>query len=309
MLETHSASWIDLLDPTAEELAAKLPREVHERAAEQLAAPAQHEDEPRPKLESHGDYVFGIFLVPVVVAEEDTLFYQEIDLVMTRDVLVTVRKTPADGRPPWDPRPTQEACRETDNVAMIAYHLADDIAEGFLDLVDDLNTEIDELEDHVEEWEAERIRTRLSSLRHDLLHIRRTLAPTRDALREIVDNRIEFEGDEVFTHDVELNFGNAFDKLLRAADNLDLARDLVTGVRDYHQAKIANDQNEVMKRLAVIATIFLPLAFLTGFFGQNFSYLVLHVETGKTTFWILGVGLELAAAIGLFALIKWRRWL
>jgi magnesium transporter len=80
-------------------------------------------------------------------------------------------------------------------------------------------------------------------------------------------------------------------------------------VRDYHQAKIANDQNEVMKRLAVIATIFLPLAFLTGFFGQNFSYLVLHVETGKTTFWILGVGLELAAAIGLFALIKWRRWL
>jgi magnesium transporter len=301
--------WIDLLDPTPEELAANLPREVHERAAEQLLAPAQHEDDPRPKLESHGDYVFGIFLVPVVVPEEDVVYYQEIDVVMTRDVFVTVRKTPTDGRPPWDPGPAQEACRDQDNVAMIAYHLVDDIAEGFLDLVDDVNVEIDELEDHVEDWDAERIRTRLSALRHDLLHIRRTLAPTRDAIREIVDNRIEFSGDEVFTHDVELNFGNAYDKLLRAADNLELARDLVAGVRDYHQAKIANDQNDVMKRLAVIATIFLPLAFLTGFFGQNFSYLVFHIEPGRGPFLFLGVGLELAAAIGLFTLIKWKRWL
>jgi magnesium transporter len=113
----------------------------------------------------------------------------------------------------------------------------------------------------------------------------------------------------VFTHDVELNFGNAYDKLLRSADNLELARDLVAGVRDYHQAKIANDQNEVMKRLAVIATIFLPLAFLTGFFGQNFELLVNDIEIPHWTFWVLGVGLEIGAAIGLFALMKWRRWL
>jgi magnesium transporter len=301
--------WIDLLDPTAEELKAKLPHEVHDRALEQLLAPAEHRDDPRPKLESQGDYVFGVILIPVAVKEEDLVFYQEVDLVLTRDALVTVRKSPGDGRPPWDPTDAQRACRDDDNVAKFAYHLVDDVAERFLDLVDDVNEEIDELEDHVEDWDAERVRMRLSALRHDLLHIRRTLAPTRDAVREIVDNRIEFDGGEVFTHDVELNFGNAYDKLLRAADNLELARDLVGGVRDYHVAKVANDQNEVMKRLAVIATVFLPLAFLTGFWGQNFSYLVLHIETGRTVFWILGVGVELLAAAGLFALIKWRRWL
>jgi magnesium transporter len=301
--------WIDLLDPTQEELGAKLPAEVHDRAIEQLLAPAQHDDEPRPKLESHGDYVFGVFLVPVVVKEEDDVFYQEIDVVMTRDVLVTVRKSPPDGRPPWHPSAAQESCRPDENVAMHLFHLADDVAECFLDLVDDLNEEIDELEDHVEEWGAERVRMRLSSLRHDMLHIRRTLGPTRDAIREIVDNRIEFAGQEVFTHDVELSLGTVYDKLLRAADNLELARDLVAGVRDYHQAKIANEQNEVMKRLAVIATIFLPLAFLTGFFGQNFSYLVNSIEIPDWTFWVLGVGFEISAAIGLFVLIKWRRWL
>ena len=301
--------WIDLIDPTLEELKAKLPAEVHDRALEQLLAPAQHEDEPRPKLEPHGDYVFGILLVPVLVADEDFVYYQEIDLVITRPLMVTVRKTPEGGRDPWNPTVAQAACRDEDNVAMITYHLIDDVAERFLDLVDGVNDEIDELEDHVEEWSSERIRTRLSTLRHDMLHIRRTLAPTRDAVREVIDNRVEFAGDEVFTHEVELNFGNAYDKLLRAADNLELARDLVAGVRDYHQAKIANDQNEVMKRLAVLATIFLPLTFLTGFFGQNFSYLVLHIEVGKVPFWVLGIGLEIAAAIGLFILIKVRRWL
>jgi magnesium transporter len=301
--------WVDLLDPTRKQLEANLPADVHDRALEQLLAPAQHQDEPRPRLESHGDYVFGVFLVPLVVRDEDLVFYQEIDVVMTRERLVTIRKSPGEGRPPWEPRPAQESCRPEDNTAMMMYHLVDDIAESFLDLVDDVNEEIDELEDHVEDWSGERVRMRLSSLRHDLLHIRRTLSPTRDAVREVVDNRIEFEGDEVFTHDVELNFGNAYDKLLRAADNLELARDLVAGVRDYYQAKVANDQNDVMKRLAVIATTFLPLAFLTGFFGQNFDYLVNTVEIPEWSFWVLGVGVEIAAAIGLFVLMKWRRWL
>ena len=112
--------WIDLLDPSREELQSHLPAEVHDRALDQLLAPAQHEDEPRPKLESQGDYVFGVFLVPVVSTDEDVLFYQEVDLVMTRDLLVTVRKTPEGGRPPWDPAQAQAACREEDNIAMVA---------------------------------------------------------------------------------------------------------------------------------------------------------------------------------------------
>jgi magnesium transporter len=262
--------WIDLLDPTAETLSERLPAIVHDRALEQLLAPAQHEDEPRPKLEPHGDYVFGQLLVPVLLTDVDEIVYQEVDLVITRDVLVTVRKTPEGGRPPWNPDSARASCRDEDTVAMVVYHVIDDVAEGFLDLVDGINDKIDELEDHVEEWRSERIRMRLSSLRHDMLHIRRTLSPTRDAIREVIDNRVEFGGKEVFTHDVELNFGNAYDKLLRAADNLELARDLLAGVRDYHQAQIANEQNDVMKRLTAIASILLLPTLIVGVYGQNF---------------------------------------
>jgi magnesium transporter len=298
--------WIDVLDPSREELQARLPAEIHDRALEQLLAPAEHADEPRPKLESHGDYVFGVFLIPVVVKEEDFVFYQEVDVVMTRDALVTIRKTPENGRQPWDPSSAQSACRDTENVAMITYHLVDDVAERFLDLIDDLNDEIEELEDHVEDWRAERVRERLSQLRHDMLHIRRTLSPTRDAIREIVDNRVEFEGDEVFTHDVELNFGNAYDKLLRAADNLELSRDLVAGVRDYHQSKIANEQNEVMKRLTVVASILLLPTLIVGLYGQNFDNMPeLHWSWGY--YWSLG--LIAITTVMQLVYFRWKKWM
>jgi magnesium transporter len=152
---------------------------------------------------------------------------------------------------------------------MIAYRLVDEVAEAFLDLVDTLDGHIDDLEDHVEEWPSDRVRARLSDLRHKLLHVRQTLAPTRDAVRRVVDNRIDTEGAELFSRDLELRFGDSYDKLLRASEGLDLARDLVSSVRDYHQAKVANDQNEVMKRLTVVASVLLVPTFIVGLYGQN----------------------------------------
>jgi magnesium transporter len=300
--------WIDLLEPTRDELEKVLPAQLHDSALDLLCAPAQHEDEPRPKLESHGNYVFGVLLVAVAVPEEDTVFYQEVDVVLTREQLITVRKAP-EGRPPYDPSQAREACRDEEEVGMVVYHLVDDIAERYLDLVDALNDEIDELEDHVEDWPSERIRVRVSALRHDLLHIRRTLAPTRDAVRHVVDNRLEFAGEELFTHDVELSFGAAYDKLLRASDGLELSRDLVAGVRDYNQAKIANDQNDTTKRLAIIATIFLPISWLTGFFGQNFGYLTGTIEPRAWAFWGLGIGLEVVAVLAIFYYFRRQHWL
>jgi len=269
-----AATWIDLLDPTADELRAKAPRELEETALERLLAPPEHEDEPRPTLVGHGDYVFGVFLVAVAVPEEDSVYYQEIDLVLTHDTLLTVRKTPPEGRPACDVAAVQKAMKPDDSAGLLAYRLVDEIAERYLDLVDALDEEIDELEDKVETQTSELTRARVSTLRHDLLHIRRTLSPMRDAVRRVIDGSVEVEhGKEVFPHEVEVAFNAAYDKFLRASDGLDLARDLLAGVRDYSQAKIANDQNEVMKVLTVIASIVLLPTFIVGVYGQNFVHM------------------------------------
>src|SRR5712691_3133433 len=170
-------------------------------------------------------------------------------------------------------RSIREACRPDDNGGMMLYRLVNDIAERYLDLVDDLDGEIAQLEDSVETAPAEQVRSRLSELRHDLLHIRRTLAPTRDAVRRVVDNVVEVSsGVEVFPHDVEVAFNTVYDTLLRAFDGLELSRDLIASVRDYLQTKIANDQNEVVKKLTVIASVLLLPTFIVGLYGQNFRH-------------------------------------
>jgi magnesium transporter len=266
-----AATWIDLLDPSMEELRGKAPRELEETAMERLLAPPEHEDEPRPTLQGHGDYVFGIFLIAVAARAHDTVYYQEIDIVLTHDTFLTVRKTPDGGMPACDVAVVRKGVKEDDSAGMMAYRLIDEIAERYLTLVDDLDDEIDELDDQVETQPAEKTRARISLLRHDLLHIRRTLTPMRDSVRRVIDNTVEVEeGQEVFPHEVEVAFNAAYDKFLRASDGLDLARDLLAGVRDYSQAKIANDQNEVMKRLTVIASLLLLPTFIVGLYGQNF---------------------------------------
>jgi magnesium transporter len=266
-----AATWVDLLDPSADELRAKSPRDLEETALELLLAEPTHEDEPRPTLQGHGDYVFGVFLVAVAIPAENCVYYQEIDVVITHDTLLTVRKTPPGGRPPYDVSSTRGEVRPDDSAGMIAYRLLDDIAERYLDLVDALDSEIDELEDKVEDQSSTLTRARISELRHDLLHIRRTLAPMRDAVRRVIMNAVEVEqGEDVFPQEVEVAFNAAYDKLMRAFDGLELSRDLLSSVRDYSQAKVANDQNEVMKRLTVVASLLLLPTFIVGLYGQNF---------------------------------------
>jgi magnesium transporter len=302
------AEWIDLLDPSEAALRKTISHEVHDRALEQLVRPARHDDEPRPRLETHDHYVYGVFLVPICIREEDRVFYQEVDLIASRERLVTIRKTPEHGHP-FDLSSAQDSvAKETDpTVGLMVYRLADLIAEYFLDLVDALDDEIDELEDGIERWSATQIRSRISTLRHDLLHVRRTVAPTRDAVRRVVDRRIDIgEGPgELLPRDIELDFADVYDKLLRAMDGLDLSRDLLSSARDYHQAKIANDQNEVMKALTVIASVLLVPTFIVGLYGQNFKHIPeLNWSFGYWWSWGL-IGLTTFAQVLFFRWLGW----
>src|SRR5215467_10284402 len=91
--------WVDLLDPTEDELRQAWPTSLHPQALETLLQPHTHEDEPRPKIEGQGSYAFAVLLVPVVVADEDRVYYREVDVLLTHEHVLTVRKTPPDGEP------------------------------------------------------------------------------------------------------------------------------------------------------------------------------------------------------------------
>jgi magnesium transporter len=96
--------------------------------------------------------------------------------------------------------------------------------------------------------------------------------------------------------------------MIRIAELVDAYRDLLSGVTDLYMSTVANRQGEVNKQLTIIATIFLPLTFLTGFFGQNFSFLTTHVLNTTLSFLLLGLGLLVASAVAFAIFFRTRRW-
>jgi magnesium transporter len=300
----EAPQWIDLCDTDEATLRAALPADIHELTVARLLRPARTDREPRPRVEARGNYVFGVLAFPVV---DGDVVSEEVDIVVTLERFVTVRKpAPGHGSSGLD-HVRNGAARTGASPGMCLYLLFDEIAERFLDAVDGFDAAIDDLEDHVTDWESSKIRSRISNTRHDILHIRRMLAPTRDAARAVLDDRVEIDGDvTLFPRDVELHFADAYDKLLRATDGLDLSRDLLAGVRDFHQAEVANDQNEVMKRLTVVASMLLVPTFIVGLYGQNFKHIP---ELG----WVNGYGfswfLIVITTFGQYLYFKRKRWI
>jgi Mg2+ and Co2+ transporter CorA len=296
------ARWVDLVDPTREELLDALPVSVDPDVVEALTAGPVAAHGPRPILESHGSYAFGVF-VSMELHDDGREEIREIDLVATPTALLTVEKTPPGGEPFGTS--VLHAAPEHASVGLLVHRLVDEIADSYLALLEAVFEEIDTLEDRIDDLEPRVVRQRLLEVRHRLLRYRKAVSATRAAVRRVLDGRVEVGGDDLFPTDVEQMFGDTYDTLVRVTEELDIARDLLAGARDHLQAKIAQTQNEVGKKLTVIASLVLVPSFIVGFYGQNFA------SAFDDRYWSIGASTMLIVVSTLvqLALFRWRRWI
>jgi len=295
--------WIDLVDPTPDELLQAVPQLDH-GAAEILASGVSDGRDTRPFLESDGAAVAGLLLIPLQIEDESRFVYLELGVVATQDVLVTVRRSDREGRivdegvfaPPRD---------DASSVGSYVHGVIDGVAETYLDLVDSLYLEIDQLEDAIDELPGSTTSHQLSDLRHEMLHARKNVTATRAAVRRVVDGRLEPGDERLFPRDVEVAFADTYDTLVRATEELDVARDLLSSLRDHLQSKISETQNEVVKKLTAIASLVLVPTLITGFYGQNFTGVF------DSPLWTVGVSIGLIVATTLLqlAFFRWKRWI
>jgi Mg2+ and Co2+ transporter CorA len=296
--------WTDLVDPSREEILHAIAARLDPDAIELLVEPAGDGRGARPLLEAHGSYVLAVLSHPVKREGEARVEYLEVDVVATPATVVTVRKS----GPRGELAPVDGIAARVDAGASCGgvFHAAvDDAADGFLQLVDGLYEAIDELESDIEHLSGAHVRRRIAVLRNELLLARRASSATRGIARRIVDGRVDVGRSELFPADIEARFVDTYETLVRVTEELDVARDLLGGVRDYYQAKIAEQQNEVGKKLTVIASLVLVPSFIVGFYGQNFAG---HFGDW---YWSIGVsvGLIVATTIVQLALFRWRRWI
>ena len=295
---------LDLIDPSSHELLSSVPARLDPDALEILSAVAGDGREARPTLESHGTYVLAVLLFPGPLGADDRVVYHELDVIAAPHMLVTVRKTASDGD--IADLSVLDGKHESHPCGLLVNELVDAAADSYLDLVDRLYVEIDALEDHVDDLPSVMLRQRLSSLRHEMLHARRNASATRAAIRRVVDGRLDLGNDDaLFPREAEHAFADTYDTLVRVIEELDVARDLLSSVRDYLQAKIAENQSEIVKKLTVVASLVLVPTLITGFYGQNFTGVF---EKGYWTLTV-SIGLIVGTTLAQLAFFRWKRWL
>jgi magnesium transporter len=188
----------------------------------------------------------------------------------------------------------------------VAYLIMDTLADSFFPVLSDLDDSIDTLETAILRTPTEEQLGTLFEMKRLILTIRKVVAPQRDMIDSLNTGMVTIPGT---TEADTAYFRNLYDHLIRISDMVDGYRDLVSGAMDTHLSMVSNRLNVIMKQLAMIATFFLPLSFLTGFFGQNFAYLTGHLQVSLGAFIGLGIGLELVAIAALVWLFHRRGWL
>ena len=147
---------------------------------------------------------------------------------------------------------------------------------------------------------------RLFAMKRTLVAMRKVVTPQRDLFARSVDQLAELRGLQLDERDY---FRDVYDHLIRISDLIDSYRDLLSGSTDLYLSTVSNRQNEVMKQLAIVGTIFLPLSFITGFFGMNFDWLVNTAIAPTWTFFVLGLGSMLGTCVLLVRFFKRRGWM
>jgi magnesium transporter len=291
--------WLDLTNPTSEELV-RLHRlfGFHPLALEDTEHFGQ-----RPKLDDYGDYAFLVFYGAWRHRAEDPEPLREVHAYVSGQYLVTIHCDPL---PPLDQQRAQLDGRVLHSEQFLLYRVLDALADSFFPILSDMDDEIDEIEAAILEDPTERELARLFALKRQLVAMRKVVTPQRDLFARSIDQLGQLPGLQLDERDY---FRDIYDHLIRISDLIDSYRDLLSGATDLYLSTISNRQNDVMKQLTVIATIFLPLAFITGFFGQNFGFMVGHLIRPAWTFWVIGVGSMLATCVGLLIFFRRKGWI
>ena len=134
-------------------------------------------------------------------------------------------------------------------------------------------------------------------MKRELIAMRKVVTPMRDMLGAVFTGVVDLPG---FDPENSGWLRDAYDHMIRISDLVDSYRDLLTGAMDVYLSTVSNRLNSVMKQLTVIATVFLPLTFVTGFFGQNFLWLTNHIQPAWT-FWVFGIGVEAIIVLGMLS--------
>lgn len=287
LADPNALVWVDLspVDRAAVDVLRRYFH-FHPLALEDVERPHQ-----RPKIDAYADYyfivVYGVNLEP----DNYELDLRELDIFVGTNFVVTAHQKPVDEISQVTDRWQRSTESVGTTVGALLYAVLDAVVDGYFPIIDELSERVDTYEDRIFEHFDRSVLDDIFYLKKELLAFRRVVAPTREALNVLLrrDPPIVSLGSLAYFNDV-------YDHTVRVLDSIDMQRDQLSSALDAYLSVQGNNLNEVMRRLTVISTIFLPLTFLTGFFGMNWVGLPFQ----STIAMVLSILLMIAVPAGMY---------
>jgi magnesium transporter len=259
-----------------------------------------------PRVDDWGDYLYLILhSIKFDPGQEDVLETNELDIFLGKHYLVTYQNVAipvVDKVRQYIERDARFLQRGADH---LFYKLADDLVAETLTVVDQMDDAIDSVEDLMFKSSNQAVLEQIFSLKRSLLHLRRTLMPQREVFNKLArgDDHVIDEQERVFFRDI-------YDHMVRLYDISESLRDLISGALETYLSVINNRMNDVMKTLTIITTLFMPISFLTGFFGMNF-FAADPPFTGWTSepIFIMILSIFVILPVGMFVWMRSRKWM
>jgi magnesium transporter len=227
----------------------------------------------RPKLEEYKDHLFlvtqsfasGATDAGSPAAQHEGLELYELHAFLGKNYLVTVHSGEIAALEHVRQRVIDHPELLLRGVDFVYYLIASRLVEANFPLLDGITEELEAIEDRVLEAPVKTDLTRIFALKRRLVLMRKVLSPQRDTLVMLARH-----GDDRISERSSHYFRDVHDQLVRLNESIEANRDLLSNALDAYLSAVSNRTNEIMKYLTLLSAVFLPLAFIVGFFGQNF---------------------------------------
>jgi magnesium transporter len=266
---TSEIEWVNLEGVGHAETVQKLGIRfgLHMLALEDVVNPHQ-----RPKFEDYQEHLFLIMQMPVPLASQEEphsrrFQFEQVAVAFGRNFVATFQEIPGDTFDSVRKRlRSDNSLLRTRGTDYLVYSLLDSVVDAYFPILEHYGELVEELEVKVVEHPTSSHILQIHALKRDLLSIRRALWPMRDLLAAMSrdDNPLIRDSTRLYLRDCH-------DHTIQLLDMVETYRELTTGLIDVHLSSVSNRLNEVMKVLTIIATIFIPLTFISGIYGMNFD--------------------------------------
>jgi magnesium transporter len=270
---------------------------VHKLSMEDILSVGQ-----RPKLEEYTDYLQAVIKLLSIDPDEDTIEYEQLTFILKGNILITFQEKTGDVFNSVRNRIKEgKGTIRKRGADYLLYALLDLVVDHYFSILESFGEKVEDLESELLGNPDKYTLNKLHNLRRETLLLRRTIYP----LREMVGKFEKLE-EPIINNDIKIFIRDLYDHTIKVIENIEVLRDMTSGLLDLYMNTSSNKMNEIMKVLTIMSAIFIPITFIAGLYGMNF---VNMPELAYKNGYFIVLGVMFVVLIGMLIFLKRKKWI